>query len=551
MAESSEASADAGDDARANAKNTEATQPQSASKSSVTKTFANNVAFAMGSRILYLVSRLMLPAIILQHVTMTEFGIWSVCFVLIANIGMSAFGLANVYVRDVAERHARGDMSGCGAVYSTGMAVVAAIALIVLPVLWFSMPWIIQAFHIPPELDTTATILIFGTVVVFMLDLSLGSFIYLIHGMQRMRMADIVWVIAFMGETVLILALLYGGAGVMSMLIAFTVRYIFSSITYYILAKRLVPELRISYKLINRETLRLFMGFGMITQLTGILSTFMRSIEKLLAGVMIGVQATGLFEIAQKFPTTAPSIPMAMNAASYPTFSYLYAQGRMDELKTLYLANQRYVAIVAALMMGYMFAFTEPLLGVWLGPTVVPEHAAFLMMVFMMPFNIDIMCGPASSLARGMGRPKKDLLYPCSQLGLIAVAVPALLLVTDALHAIAYGVAGSMIASALIYLGYMNRFIGISASQIAAQVFAPAVSAYGLGMLTMGLSSQVFDWAAASRLELLGGILVFGVLYTGAYGLLFLVGFSTERERDVVRNQSQKLLGRVLKAKTA
>lgn len=49
-------------------------------------------------------------------------------------------------------------------------------------------------------------------------------------------------------------------------------------------------------RLFDRATLRIFFGYGSVVQVSGLLCTFLYSIEKVLAGVFIGVQATGAVE---------------------------------------------------------------------------------------------------------------------------------------------------------------------------------------------------------------------------------------------------------------
>jgi O-antigen/teichoic acid export membrane protein len=476
--------------------------------------FVGNVASSMGARVLYLATRLMLPAMILQHVTLAEFGIWAICFVLIGNIGMSAFGLAAAYVRDTSECLANGNLERLSRTFSTGLTMVGLAAMAFLPLFWLALPSIIGLFHIDAALATTARILIFGTVTVFMLDLSLGSFVYLLQGLQRIRLENAVWVSAFMLEAALIATFMSLDYGIESLLVAFAVRYAFSSLTYFILARRLVPGLRIDPRLFNRESLRLFTGFGFIVQLSGMLSMLNRSIERLLAGVLIGVQATAVFEIGEKFPTTIPSIPSAINAASYPTFAYLHTQGRRDEIAALYLSSARYVSLLAGAAMGFLAAFAPTLLAAWLGPDHVPADAAFILVLFTLPYQLDVLTGPGSAMFKGTGVPRREMVYPIVQLLLVAASVPSLLATgMDTLHAIAWGVAASMSVSALIYIGYATRTLAVPLRRYAVEVLLPGVVPYAIGIAVAALVRAAGSHVPVTRLEHLGALAAGGVVY--------------------------------------
>ena len=45
-----------------------------------------------------MLSRVGLPPIILSYVSLEEYGIWATCFIVISYLGMSTFGIANVYI---------------------------------------------------------------------------------------------------------------------------------------------------------------------------------------------------------------------------------------------------------------------------------------------------------------------------------------------------------------------------------------------------------------------------------------------------------------------
>jgi hypothetical protein len=105
---------------------------------------------------------------------------------------MGAFGVSNVYVRYVAVYAARGEQHRIGDLLSTGLTLVS--------MLWPHLPGrgLVQPARITrcpvlvPEHHAvqTAFWLVFGTVAVFMLELSIGSFAYVLTGLQQHRAAE-------------------------------------------------------------------------------------------------------------------------------------------------------------------------------------------------------------------------------------------------------------------------------------------------------------------------------------------------------------------------
>ena len=76
---------------------------------------------------------------------------------------------------------------------------------------------------------------------VFLADMSLGAFANVLHAVGRVRQEQQVWVAAFVLETLLIVAFLQAGAGVLGLLAAFALRYLFSASANAVLACRALP----------------------------------------------------------------------------------------------------------------------------------------------------------------------------------------------------------------------------------------------------------------------------------------------------------------------
>ena len=147
-----------------------------------------DAGFAMAAKLFYLVTRLCLPPLVLAHVSLAEYGLWAACFVIVGYIGLADLGLSSVYVRYVARLHAQGDTAGISRTLSTGMIGIGAVACVVLGVLYAAAPLLLDLLKIEAAARQTATVLVLGTATVFLADMALGGFAYLLHGLQRIRL---------------------------------------------------------------------------------------------------------------------------------------------------------------------------------------------------------------------------------------------------------------------------------------------------------------------------------------------------------------------------
>lgn len=472
---------------------------------------SQNIVSSIGAKILYLVTRFSLPPIILSAISLEEYGLWSIAFILIAYLGMGAFGVSNVYVRYVAQYHAVGETDRIGDLLSTGLVLVTLFAGVTLIALWFGLPVMLTWFSIPEHLSETAFVLLFGTVAVFMLDLSLGAFIYVLTGLQQIVLQNRIWIASFLLETLLVVVFMLMGLGVLGLLYAFALRYALSIALSVWACFRALPGLRISPLRFNRVHLNLYIHFGGILQLSGLLGMFLRSVEKLIAGLFISVHAVGLFDIAQKFPVMTTSIPSSINASCLPTMTQMHAQGRHQEVRDLYLGSARQVNLLTGFFMGFMAAFAAPLLTAWLGPNPELMLAPLILTCFTLPFQLNVMTGAATNVYRGIGQPVRELLYPVSQLLLVLLLTGAGFAVFGReIWVIVASVATSMIVSALLYSAVTNRFMKIGQLEFLCRVLLPGLLPYLtclalFVMFTPWMASVVDNRSASLMLVLAAG----------------------------------------------
>lgn len=514
------------------------------SSSTSTRRVAWNSAISLGGRLLYLLTRIGLSPLILAHVTLAEYGIWAVCFIVMGYMGMSAFGVTTVYVRYCAEYAAQQRYDAIARLMVTGISSTLVSGLLVLWVLWLNLDGLIQWFNISPALRPIAHDLILGTACVTVLELSIGGTGAVLYGLQRIPEHTLVWVVSFCLEAVLIISLLLLGFGIYSLLWAFMSRYIVTHSWHWYLCRRYIPDLRCSWRLWDQSLLKLFIRYGGIVQISGLLSMVLYSIEKVIAGLAIGVQATALFDLGEKMPTMASQLTGTVNASVFPALTHLHVTGQQSEMQALYLQSLRAVCILTGLVMGFLAAFSNALLDCWIGAQAHYEQAALIMTLLTVPFHAHVTTGPASALYRSIDQPQRELFYPVSQalLVLLGVAV-AWLSVGLSIESIALLVAVAMIISASWYLGKANRRVQVRLGVFARQVLLPGLLPYGLGWVLYQLWQPWLLRYSEQRVLLLGLLAVAGLSYLLCLAPV-LYRMLHVNERAAVRARVQRLLRR-------
>ena len=304
-----------------------------------------------------------------------------------------------------------------------------------------------------------------------------------------------------------------------------------------------MPGLSLRPALVRREHVRLFFGYGGVVQASGLLSMFLRSVEKLIAGVVLGAPAAGLMDLGEKLPGTAISIPSAMNAAYLPTAAHLHTRGDPpEEMVKLYLSGSRAVNLVTGPVMGFLAAFSGPIVAAWLGPRADLAVVVLVMTIFCLPWQMNVVTGPASAVFRGVGKPAWELVYPVSQLLMVAVLVPVgFALAGRSLAVISVTVGGSMVASALAYLWFANKRLGVSQFHFARRVLLPGLLPYVAGT---ALALAAWPWTAHAHYSRFGAttlVVAAGIAYTAIVAAMFAFGILDPAERRTVLRQLDRL----------
>lgn len=504
--------------------------------SSAGEALSRNTAASIFGRLLYVVTRVGLPPLILHFISVEAYGIWATCFVLISYIGMGAFGVSNAYIRFVAEYNAKNQPERIGQLLSAGLLLTLAFSAVTLTALWLGMPWLIVWFKISPALQQTARILILGTVATMLLDLTFGAFSYVLSGLQRIVQSTVVWIFSYLLEVILIVAFLLNGWGVVSLMWAFLARYVFSTVMYVVLCFHAIPDLRLDFGALRAGSFRPFLGYGGILQAIGLISVFLYSIEKILAGYFSGIASVALLDVGQKLPMMASQVFSAVTSSYLPAVTHLHSLGEHEQVRRLYLQATRYMNLLNGLVMGFMAAFAGAIITVWIGDRADIQDSVPILLAATLGFQLHELTGPASSYFQGVHRPARLFEYSMLQLTGIAVGLLLVLRYTGYdVVMIAELVAAARIVSSLIYLWRSNRAIGLANGLFFRKVLVPGLVPYIWGF---GLQSLIAPWLeplSGQRLPLLGALLAAGTVY-GVWSLGYVWLFQTESaERRLIR----------------
>ncbi len=485
----------------------------------VRNALSHNIAAGTLAQIGYMVTRFFIPPFVLAHVTLEAYGLWSAAFILVAYIGISTMGLSGVYVKYIAEFSARREFDKANALISTGLCVSVPFCSIVFAAVWWFWPRVVDWLHIAPALRADAKEVVLLVVAVFLGSISLSVFHDALIGVQRSALVNGIWVVSYLVETVLIFGLVAAGRGIRGLAEAFLIRTLVDILLSLVVSLRTLPWLRFGPRYCSREALRTLLAFGGVVQLQSLLAVSLNSIERVLAGALVGIQGTGLLEISEKLPNMGVALPMGFLSSLIPAASYLHGglSGTPEQRESvikLYLKGARYMNIVTGSICALFALMPGALLGVWIGKHY--EGAAYLMVIFTLANQSNLLTGPGTSILRGIGRPLEEFRYNIPNVILLLLAVPLSYLIQGkwTVAGIGTAVAGSTILAALFFVNHANRLLGISTFRYVKSVLLPGFVPYLLAALVAwpaGLAAtNLGRWQAAGCIAAL--LAVYGIV---------------------------------------
>ncbi len=487
----------------------------------VNRHFSRNVFATILARVVNMVRGVVLVPFLLYHLGLEAYGIWTTIFILVSYVGVTTLGLSNVYIKYAAEFHARREYDKINSLLSTGLAVTIPLCSAIFFGFLFGWKWYSPWLHLPAQHAADGKDAVLIVLGIFLSAIALNGFGDILAGTQQIAATQWFLILGILAEFGTILWLVGAGRGIRGMAEAYLIRVLFTDgLTIWWTWKKL-KWLRISLRLVRRESVRYVVHFGGLVQLQSILEIFLNSVERVVGLVLIGDAAAGLLDVAKKWPTSFSSVPMAFFAALLPAASHVDAASnestRIENLRNLYLSSSRYANLCTSAFVALFSFLAGPVLHVWLGPQL-PMHQRLitLFVVFNLAMQFHMLTGPGNSMFRGMGRVYEEFTYTIPNLILLGITVPAARWIEGGWTPYGIGVAVALATagSACVLMGRVLFVLHLPLTRFLRVVIFPGLAPYAIAAALAWPVTQLV--AVVNRWQGAGILLIAGILYTAS-----------------------------------
>jgi len=443
-----------------------------------------------------------------------RFGILALVWVVFGYFGLFDLGLGRTTTRYIADALGRNESGKLAGTLWTTVYLQTGIGLAAAFLSYLAAPLIVRrVLNIPEGFigETILTIRLVGLSLPVMFISS--SFRGVLEAAQRFDLVNAVKVPVNVLFYVLPLAGVALGFGLPGIVVLLVASRAAALVVWGALSLRIMPSLR-TRPVLHGKLIRPLFSFSGWLGLSGILYAVTSSMDRLVIGSLITVEAVTFYSAPYEAINRVGVVPGSLSMVLFPAFSYLDAGGRNDRVETLFARSMKLLLLSTGPIFLLLMFFAGDFLRLWLGPEFAAK-SAFVVQVLAAGFLINTVIAVPNNYLQGIGRVDIAPKYQAFEL----VAFTAM---TWA-GAKFWGIKGVAVASAVrlvaftlflsaasfkagrVRLGFVWKK-GLAGSLAALGLFAAGLAANAvLGFGVWGAGVLVLAFAGAAYFRLLDG----------------------------------------------
>lgn len=471
--------------------------------SSKPKSLLGNAGWSMISTVWFTATSFVLTPFLIAYLGTAHYGLFALLASISGVLGIMDLGLGQATLRYVAHYYGRDDVAGINRTVGSTFAVYVLTGTLAWAVLFFGAPWIAGLLAVAPADVELTTSLLRLTAISFGLMLISGAFGAIPKALQRYDVdtaAQIAQSFVQLSGTAVILLL---GMGIYELVIWSLITTLFRQGVNMMLAKRLIPELRL-WPMPSREGLREVFGFGIYSFISQVLGIAWQESDRLLLGTLVSSSAVGYLTAPKSLVTRGSSALYSAGNALFPRFS---ATENRSEIRRLFLDATWTMLSASIVLFVPVTALFPDFLRLWVGPEFA-ARSAWVGQVLAFSFMFRGGFVPYQGMFQGLNKPQYLTAISLGS-GLTVLALNLLLIPMFGLAGAGYAY---VIALAWGFSGlfYAWRWIKDRASwrPLVRAVLLPCL----LALASLGLCIRILSLADEPGWV---GLLLLGVLFAG------------------------------------
>ncbi|MBQ2991865.1 MAG: oligosaccharide flippase family protein [Clostridia bacterium] len=495
------------------------------------------VLLSYGQTVLSTLISLVYTPVMLRLLGQSEYGLYTLVNGFISNLSLMSFGLGSAYVRYYSRAEVSDGEDGVARINGMFMViflVIGAMSLVVGGILVANVHNIFAAKLTMEEIET-ARVLMALLVVNIAASFPCSVFTSYITAKERFFFQRMVSMIRTVLNPIVMLPLLLMGLGSVSLVLVTLVLSVVTDVSsaYYCFKKL---RMRLTFGRFDFRLLREMGGFSFFIFLNMIIDQINWTVDTTLLGIISGTAATAVYGVGSQLHRYYMTLSTSISGVFTPQINRIVARGESDDALTALFTRVGRIQFMLLMLVFTGFAFVgEPFIRAWGGGEY--EGAYPIAMMLMAPVTVPLIQNIGIEIQRAKNKHQfRSKVYFIMALFNVAISIP--LGMRWGGFGCAMGTGISMIVcNGFVMNWYYHRHIGLDMKAFWASIlrivpsFVPPVL---LGALAVRLHA----------FEGYGGVLLFALPYSIAYGVSVYLLAMNESERALVRGMARRIARR-------
>jgi O-antigen/teichoic acid export membrane protein len=412
--------------------------------------FVRNAVANLGRGSAAAVVALLLPPLLVRHMTAASYAIWVLVLQTAAYVSYLDFGLQTAIGRYVAFAKEKGDVDLRDSVFSTAFAGLCGAALISLVCLALAAAGIPEIFpNVPGPLvpQMRWALLIVGFSIAAELPASAWNGVFV--GMERYDVPALTVGGARLLSALGVIAAALRGHSLVVMAAAMAVSNLISYVAQYLALRRMAPDVRFHWRMVRRSTAHELYGYCLGLTVFAFSAFLITGLDLILVGRFQFSMVTPYSVSASMTALVAGLLGAVINVI-LPHSAALHAGQKAEELGKLVITSTRLGLLLLILTGIPTVIYAGPILRLWIGPQYVNGGTPLLVMLIIAN-NIRLIGFPYSVILIAAGQQKYVMISPLAE-GISNLVASVLL----GVHFGALGVAaGTLIGSFVSVIAHL------------------------------------------------------------------------------------------------
>jgi len=506
----------------------------------ISKRLAKGSVLRLVSLIINVLVGLYMMPFLIHSLGDEHYGLWIVIGAIVGFYGLLDLGIASTAQRFIVRSVYDEKSDSMNIAISTAVFLfflIGVLSLLITLAVVFIGPYFIA--------DKVNQTLFQYVIAILGLKIAFSFPLYVFHSLltakHRFDIASYIQIFILFLRTVFIIYFLSNGYGLVVLAALMALFELLTHVITIFFCKKLVPQLKVSLFLFQKEKLLEYYHYGKYVYISAIADRARFSIDNLVVGAVLGIGTVAHYAIAASLISYFTEVMSSVFGVISPVLDKYYKLGQWENLREVFLSVSELTTLAAVLIGGLFIALGRPFIELWIGENYLDAYGVLVILGI-------------SAIIMGAQRPSVSILYAIAKHKYYAkiTSVEAFANVTISVisaHYIGiYGVAlGTMVPALVTKLYYQPKYTCKQLEIPLRNYFNPLIKLVSVGVLIFS-SMIIFNiyFLVDSYIKLILLAILLSVTYL-LFCLKFIISESTKRYlKEILPNKYNAIMSRVL-----